>query len=74
MVLNGVLAGYRPVDLKEEAVFHTIGNVCRVLSGRPTKEKPPKARLVDFFADPGGDWTANRLLNEKAQEEEKSSS
>jgi hypothetical protein len=55
-------------------MFHTLHNLSRDLRGKPTEEKPPKERLVDLFADPGGDWSANQELNRKAAEEESSAS
>jgi len=55
-------------------MFHTIGNVCRVVCGRPTRKKPPKARWVDIFADPGGDMADNARRNEEAKQAEETQS
>ncbi|HEY5284498.1 MAG TPA: hypothetical protein VIM14_17035 [Polyangia bacterium] len=55
-------------------MFHRIGNMGRVMLGKPTKERPPKARWVDIFAEPGGDMAENARLNEEAKEKEGKSS
>jgi hypothetical protein len=58
----------------EGIMFHRIGNMGRVMLGKQTKERPPKARWVDIFADPGGDMAENARLNEEAKEKQGKSS
>jgi hypothetical protein len=55
-------------------MLHEMANAARILCGRPTKEKPPKERWVDIFADPGGDWSHNQKLNEEAKHQDENES